>query len=683
MTIDAATRYRRSATEAEIEKAIRDAVEALGGRCWHVRDSRGMDVEDMPDLLIVLPPIVALIELKSQRRQVTPGQEQVLDLLSGCRRIVSGIVRPHPKPGEMSQDDVLAIIQGISPGRHEMSDHPLRIAADLALPLEATTQTFAILAKRGAGKTYTASVLVEELLKAGSQVAVLDPLDSWWGLRASADGESPGLPIVVLGGQHGDLPLDATNGTLVADLVVDERIPVVLSLRHLSKTAQRRFVAEFAERLYHRKGEDRNRLPLHVVIDEADAFVPQRVAGDTARVMGAVDDLVRRGRSSGIGVTLITQRASVIHKDVLTQLEVLIALRTVSPQDRKAIESWIEAHDPEDHGQEVMATLASLPIGTAWVWSPGWLELLRKVAIRTRETFDSSATPAMGATAVEPHILAPVDLDRIRDQLAATVERVKANDPKALRSTIADLTKRLAAAEKSREAPPTPAEPVIVVEYRDRPELADGLQVIRTTLETIVADLGNLIVVGSAAPRPTPGPSPRGTATVPRPERDATGGLKRGQRRMLEVLARMDRSISRQELATQSGFTASGGTFGNYFGKLKSQGLVRETGGGVTITDHGTEELGGDVPARPQTTEEVLALWRGTLKAGERRMLDALVEIYPEAMDREQLGSFTGFTVSGGHSGTTWDGYGETGSSRSMVPTFGLAARCSSIRTSD
>ena len=84
----------------------------------------------------------------------------------------------------------------------------LRISRDFGFPTEAVTETFAILAKRGAGKTYTAAVLVEELLKAGLHVVVVDPVGVWWGLRASADGAHEGLPIVVLGGEHGDVPLD-------------------------------------------------------------------------------------------------------------------------------------------------------------------------------------------------------------------------------------------------------------------------------------------------------------------------------------------------------------------------------------------------------------------------------------------------------------------------------------------
>jgi uncharacterized protein len=78
----------------------------------------------------------------------------------------------------------------------------LKIGRGLQLPEDAVTQTFAILAKRGVGKTYTASVMTEELLKAHLPVVAIDPIGVWWGLRHSADGKSEGLPIVVFGGDH-------------------------------------------------------------------------------------------------------------------------------------------------------------------------------------------------------------------------------------------------------------------------------------------------------------------------------------------------------------------------------------------------------------------------------------------------------------------------------------------------
>ncbi|MGI8651383.1 MAG: hypothetical protein ACR2I7_01140 [Geodermatophilaceae bacterium] len=168
----------------------------------------------------------------------------------------------------------------------------LVLAEDLTLPLEAVTETLVLLSKRGAGKTATASVLVEELLGAGLPVCVLDPLGVWWGLRAAADGQGSGLPVVILGGDHGDLPLAATSGQLIADLVVDDLRSVVLDLSEFSKTQMRSFATAFLEQLYRR-----SRHPLHLVIDEADLLAPQRATAESARLLGACEDIVRRGRS--------------------------------------------------------------------------------------------------------------------------------------------------------------------------------------------------------------------------------------------------------------------------------------------------------------------------------------------------------------------------------------------------
>ena len=111
MKFSTAKAYGSTATEHSLELAIAEYVARNGGRCWHVRDSRGMNVVDMPDLLIILPPMIGLIELKSQRRKVTAGQHEVLRLISECRVIESGIVRPIPQEGEMSLDDVLEVME--------------------------------------------------------------------------------------------------------------------------------------------------------------------------------------------------------------------------------------------------------------------------------------------------------------------------------------------------------------------------------------------------------------------------------------------------------------------------------------------------------------------------------------------------------------------------------------------
>ena len=267
----------------------------------------------------------------------------------------------------------------------------LRIAENLELPEEAVTQTFAILAKRGVGKTYTASVLVEEIIKAGLPVVVVDPIGVWWGLRASADGEGPGLPIVIAGGDHADVPITASSGEAVARLVVEQNLSLVIDLSLLRKHERTHFMTDFAETLYHL-----NRTARHLVLDEADAFAPQQPMSGEQRMLGAMEDIVRRGRAHGLGVTLISQRSAALNKNVLTQAEVLVTLRLISPQDRTAVDAWVKTHGTEEQRNEMMNSLPSLPVGEAWFWSPGWLDIFQRVKIRRRETFDSSSTPKVG-----------------------------------------------------------------------------------------------------------------------------------------------------------------------------------------------------------------------------------------------------------------------------------------------
>lgn len=100
--------YRRLPTEAAMEHAIRRAVSLKGGRCWHLGDARNApELTDLTDLIVVVPGVAALAELKSMRRVVTPGQREVADLLATVERFVGGIVRPVPRNGEMSYDEFL------------------------------------------------------------------------------------------------------------------------------------------------------------------------------------------------------------------------------------------------------------------------------------------------------------------------------------------------------------------------------------------------------------------------------------------------------------------------------------------------------------------------------------------------------------------------------------------------
>src|SRR4051812_5522181 len=331
----------------------------------------------------------------------------------------------------------------------------LKLADNLKLPVEVVTQTIGILAKRRAGKSYAARRLAEQLFTAKQQIVIADPKGDWWGIRSSADGKSPGLPVVILGGERGDLPLEVTAGEVVAKLVAEERVSVLLDLSLFRKYEVATFMTAFLENLYRLKAREQYRTPLMLLVDEADAIAPQKPQENEARMLGAAEDIVRRGGQRGLGCTLITQRSAVLNKNVLTQVEMIVALRTIAPQDLKAMDAWIEVHGEADQRAILMGSLPALPVGDAWFWSPGWPTtdgIFQRVHVSPIETFDSGASPKAGEKRVEPKNLADVDLGSLSKQMSATIEKAKENDPRELKKKISELNGRIRQLEKGAPA---------------------------------------------------------------------------------------------------------------------------------------------------------------------------------------------------------------------------------------
>ncbi len=545
----------------------------------------------------------------------------------------------------------------------------LRITADgeLGLPLDYVTQTGAVLAVRGAGKSNLAAAIAEEMWAAKLPFVVIDPVGAWFGLRSSADGKRSGLPILIFGGRHGDVPLEKTAGQMLADLVVDERLTCVLDVSDLSEGDKIRFLIDFGERLYRRNTE-----PLHLFLEEADDYVPQRPFHEQARLLRVWENIVRRGRARGLGMTMVTQRSAALNKNVLTQIETLFVLRTTSPQDRAAIEAWVKH---QGGARDMLDTLPALEAGECWVWSPAWLKLFKRVRIRRRETFDSGATPKHVSGKRPPATLADVDLEAVRTRMAATIERAKAEDPKALRLELAAAKKRAAELERelqrARDVKPTkPGKPVPTWSAKEQ-----------ATLERLVDKIGPAIVLVAEAshrfeaavgvvnaavklgrapapttPRPTAPTAPRQQSPRPAPVsrpvngRGAGEGIQlgnTGMRRMLVALCSSPAPITVSQLSMRSIVARRGGTFRTYLGKLLTDGLAERVGERLTATDLGREAVGDYEPL--PTGSALLAYWIEQLgQSGAAKMLQVLGDEYPKALSRDELGERTGIAVAGG-----------------------------------
>lgn len=539
------------------------------------------------------------------------------------------------------------------------------------LPLDAATQTFGVLAVRGAGKSNLAAVMAEGMFEAGLPFVVVDPVGAWWGLRSSADGKSTGLSILIFGGRHGDVPLEETGGAVLADLVVDERVSCVLDISELSEGAKIRFLTEFAERLYRRNSE-----PLHLFLEEADDYIPQKPFREQARLLRAWENIVRRGRARGLGITLITQRSASINKNVLTQVETLFVLRTTSPQDRKAIEGWIQYHGTS---REVLATLDKLAAGEAWVWSPQWLKTMERIQVRRRATFDSGATPKNVRGARPAATLAEVDLGKVRAKMAATIERAKADDPRELRRRIAELerqarrwyqadgsfieldpaevirrrieaAKQLASALKVErvEVPALSPEELRLLNSLEEETRLLREQLLKREIEarqTAQAILGHR----TAAPAPVPVRQPPLRKPVA-PSSPASGnghdpGLMPARQRILDALAWL-RAIGihpadRTQLAFLSEQSPGSSSYANNLGALRTAGLIDYPGGGrVALTDGGAQA--SNPPEIPPTPEALHRQIERRLQPARWRIVAQLIETYPRALAREVLAERSG-----------------------------------------
>jgi hypothetical protein len=587
----------------------------------------------------------------------------------------------------------------------------LKLADHLSLPLETVTQTIAILAKRRAGKSYTMRRLVEQLFKAGQQVVLVDPKGDQWGLRSAADGKAPGLPIVILGGERGDVPLESSAGEIVAKLVVEERVSVLLDLSLFRKHEVATFMTAFLENLYRLKAKEVYRTPVMLVIDEADAVAPQKPQKGEERMLGAAEDIVRRGGQRGIGCVLVTQRSAVLNKNVLTQAQVLIVLRTIAPQDLAAMKAWIDVHGDEEQGRTLMDSLPSLPTGDAWFWSPGWPTvegIFKRVHVLPIETFDSGASPAPGVKPVEPKNLADVDLNALKGQMAATIEKAKADDPRELRKQIADLKKELSKPGQIVPTGTNSSKPILtdadrallekwtgaiaesmkssafVLEQADvrldrlvQKAIAEYLQTIRTVsleqagmLEQLFDRIGIRKILDKLAtvqPAQAISRHPVSTRAIPTSRSSAAtrpaetraprvsdrpgvaGDLNKAEQRILDALAWWRSAGVEEPTRIQVAFVARytvNGHFNNTVGALRSKDLVDyPSSGGIRLTTAGA--AAAYAPEEGPTRDELIERVLAVLRTEPQQRIFKAIVAAGQDISREELAAATRYTVNG------------------------------------
>ncbi|MDX6480984.1 MAG: hypothetical protein QOG85_1494, partial [Gaiellaceae bacterium] len=456
------------------------------------------------------------------------------------------------------------------------------------------------------------------------------------------------------------------------EFLCEHRAPLVLSCKHFSGLERSRFMVDFAMTLFRKWTGG----VLHLVLEEAHELAPQMPPkGEKAEEMlGAFKRLWKLGRSSGIGGTAVTQRPASLHKDITTQSEILVVHRTIGPQDVEAVRQWIKYHH---EGEDILPELATLKTGEAFVWAPEFPEDkpvgLRRVQVLPRETFDSASTPKPGEQRTEPRELAPVDLERLRSKMSATIERAKADDPKELRKTIAELRKQIATKPAAAPAPKPEVRTVDVPILKDSQlarleaslkrcekiseratlaseqhhQIAQNARAAAYDIRQAIEAAKAPVVMTRAPVAPVSRPAPAPVAARAAVSREAAGSARPGGGvgRMLQALAFAGGRLARRELGVLAVVHQGGGSFDTYVSKLTAGGTAERTPDGYQLTDAGWTEA-RELPAL--NLDDVLAAWAAKLPGGAKRMFEVLRGEWPSIVTRDDLGARAGVSPAGG-----------------------------------
>jgi hypothetical protein len=500
------------------------------------------------------------------------------------------------------------------------------------------------------------------LLKLGQQIVVVDPTGAWWGLKSSADGKSAGFSIPVFGGEHADVPLEEHAGAVIANAVIAHRFSAILDLSLLRKGAMKRFMTSFMEEIYHK-----NREAMHIFVDEADLFAPQKPFKGDEVMLGAMEDIVRRGGVRGIGCTLITQRSSVLNKDLLTQCGILVALRMSHPRDIEPINDWVREHGEKEKLDAMRESLATLPKGTGWFWAPGF-DIFKRIEVRERETFNSSVTPKPGERIRKPKAAAEIDLGKLGEQIQATVQQAKENNPEQLKKRIRELVNaNLALTSKQVEATAVQVEKIVEVPVA----LKEDIELLKSTVQSLLDNVQdelneartqlNNIVAKIPAPRPPASVKVPKEALAafqskvefktvvkrapvkPTADGQVSGNLGQGEVAVLKVVSQYPKGATRQQITINTGYKRS--TRNTYIQRLRVKGFILEEGELVYITQEGMNELGDRYESLPKG-KALQQYWLQRLPEGESKILSLLLIDSPQGLSRDEISQLTGYARS-------------------------------------
>lgn len=548
------------------------------------------------------------------------------------------------------------------------------------------TEGFAVIAQRGAGKSNTAGVMEEIFSSMGDQWIAIDPAAAHIGIRnaRTKDGRPKGpsgLPVLIVGGEKGDFPLNPKGGKELAQILMETKISCVIDLKNTTTNDKKHFLTELGSELL-----AKNKTPIHLFLDEADEIIPQQPDNKEEQEIRAVwRKVIKRGRSSGLGFTILSQRAAMVDKTSLYQIQNLVVMQLSGAGDLDMIKGWFKHNTySNEHMEEILTAMTSLKTGEAFLLSPKVFGGIFRIQVRERVTFHAGRTPKRGEQPIEvkkyeiKEIAALFQSKLEEKKVAIADERDRAaklnQELTELRRKVAEFqTAKPVAQKRDPEAEAKKIAQIVERALKGRDRIWTGRvreyqknvsESVRGALSgftqklsesagvkfeypTLTAeDLAQYEARESLSSAPTLRPAstlkPAPVATPSSPETQGTNGvdpkpLRQSAIQALRIMAGWPDGLTEGMLGAQLGLKTYGGGWNFLRKSILDPGYAVVQGGRYKITDEGMRLIGQNYPPPATDTEDVLRRWEGKIRDSSMSAVRKLVEIYPSGMTREQL----------------------------------------------
>lgn len=503
-------------------------------------------------------------------------------------------------------------------------------------------------ANSGGGKSYLLRVIIERTAQR-VQWIIIDPEGEYATLREKFD--------FLLIGPDGELPVDERSAGLLARKLMETRVSAIIDLYGLLEL-RAPWTAKFLDALL--TLPKTLWTPLMVAIDEAHKFCPERGDVESKR---AVITLADSGRKQNRGCAICSQRLSKLAADARAELNNNFIGRIVQDLDRE------RAADILGISKRDSLVLRDLRPGEFFAFGPAFLfNGVQRVKVDTAET----KHPKAG----ERHLLdvpkASDALQHVVSQMGDLPQQAQAETDalKAAQREVVELRRQLAARPvevlpqveiKVVEKPVLNGElprleaaiekmnlfSVLMLEHGNQlASIGDGIRSAGSEVARAINAFQSLPVRAMVPVRTVSGP----TASTLKPALSADNHtpveeLSAPQERILDALAQFEvlglTMPHKSNVAVFSDQSPSSSGYQNNLGRLRTMGLIEYKGSGrVALTNAGRSVAH---PAEMiRTLEDLHAAWYSRLPRPKAKLLQCLVQAYPEPLGKNELAECAG-----------------------------------------